>query len=214
MRSRLERLAPLTGIGFVVLYVVGMVMVLPDSPDFMDTPAANLKYYVQHKSDIIAGGLVLLLATALLLWFLGSVRHMLGAAEGGEHRVSAIAFGAGTVGVALFLGGVVAMLLPALRLDEADKLDSLTATVFTDLSNGLMGIAAALAFGVSLVAVAVVGVRHGAVPKVWAWLTALIGVVMIVPMISWFGFFFLFPPWVLVSAILMLVRGRAEAAAA
>lgn len=214
MESRVGRLAPLTGIGFVILYVVGTVMVLPDSPDFMDHPAANLKYYVEHKSDIITGAMLLLFASGLLLWFLGSVRHTLGAAEGGEHRVSAIAFGSGAVGVALFLGGVTAFVLPALRLNEADRLDAATATVFTDLSNGLLGIGAALAFGVGLIAAAVVGVRHRALPKVWAWLTALIGVVMVVPLISWFGIFFLFPLWVLVSAILMLVRSRAAAAAA
>lgn len=207
MDTRVGRLAPLTGILFVVLYVAGFALTA-DSPEFMARPAENLRYYVEHKSDVIVAGVLLLLAFGLLLWFLGSVRRVLGAAEGGDHRVTAIAFGAGTVGAALMLAGVVAFVLPALRLDERDRLDSVSATVMMDLGSGLMGIAAALAFGVALIAVAVVGVRNRALPQVWAWITALLGVVMVVPMISWFGVFFLFPLWILVTAILLLLGQR------
>ena len=54
----------------------------------------------------------------------------------------------------------------------------------------------------------VVGLRHGFVPKVWAWISAVLGGVMLIPFISWAGAIFLFPIWVLVTAILLL---RADA---
>ena len=102
-------------------------------------------------------------------------------------------------------------MLPALRLDNDQKLTVETATTFQDLGSALSGLAAPLAFGVLLIATAVVGIRHGAFPKVWSWITVVIGVVMLVPMISWAGMIFLFPLWVLVMAIL-LMRAKAPAA--
>jgi hypothetical protein len=208
MQSRAERLAPLTGVGFLIFYIVGFVVV-GSTPDFMDSPAANLKYYVANDTDAMLGGMVLLLAAVFLLWFLGSIRRVLSMAEGGDGRVTAIGFAGGTVGVALLVAGLVAFVLPAARFDEQNKLDSITATVFTDLSNGLMGIAAPISLGILLVATAVVGIRHGAFPKVWSWFTALLGVIMLIPLISWAGMFFLFPIWVLVMVV-MLMRGGAR----
>ena len=118
------------------------------------------------------------------------------------------------MGVTLLFAGLAALVLPALRLDQNNKLDSLTATVFIDLSNGLTGLAAPLGFGVLLIAVAVLGFRCGAVPKWWAWISALIGVVMLVPWISWAGMFFGFPIWVLVMAIMMMRAGAKQDATA
>lgn len=211
MESKVARLAPLSGAVFLILYVVGFLVGGSDSPDFMDTGAANLNYYVTHKDDALLGGVALLLAAVSLLWFLGSVRRAMVDAEGGDARVTAVGFAGGAVGISLFIAGTVAFMLPALRLDEQGKLDAVTATVFTDLSNGLLGMAAPLALGVLLLAVAVVGVRHGAVPKVWAWISGIVGVVMIVPWVSWAGMFFLFPIWVLVMVVL-LMRGGARTA--
>lgn len=213
VESKFARFAPLSGVGFLIFYIVGFVA-MGESPDFMDAPAVNLKYYVTHDSDAMLAAVALLLASVFLLWFLGSIRRVLGAAEGGDGRVTAIGFSGGAVGIALFVAGVVAFVLPAMRFDEQNKLDSITATVFTDLSNGLVGMAAPLALGVLLLAVAVVGLRHGAVPKVWAWISGILGVVMIVPWVSWAGMFFLFPIWVLVMVVMLMRGGAREGATA
>jgi hypothetical protein len=195
---------------FLVLWLIGFFVVSADSPDFVDAPRENLEYYVDHKGSVMAGALISVIALVFLLWFLGSVRRALRDAEGDDGRVTAISFAGGIVGVSLLLAAMTAFVLPALRLDEQDRLSAETATVFTDLGNGLFGIGAPIGFGVMLLAVAVVGFRHGAVPKWWAVISALLGLVMIIPFISWAGIIFGFPIWVLVMVILLMRGGYDE----
>jgi hypothetical protein len=214
MQSRLERWAPLTGVGFVILWIVGMLTTLSDSPDFVSEPAEYVKYYADHKSSIILGSVVFLWAFLLLLWFLGSLRQRLADAEGGQARVASIGFAGGAIGVALGLAAIAAMVLPALRLDNDQKLTVETATTMQDLSSALFGFAAPIGFAALLFAVTVLGLRVGAVPKWWAWISALLGVVMVIPFISWAGAFFLFPLWVLVMSILLLRSERVPAPSA
>lgn len=61
-----------------------------------------------------------------------------------------------------------------------------------------------------LLGVGLVGFRHGAVPKWWAAISALLGLVMIIPFLSWAGMGFGFPIGVLVMSI-MLLRADARA---
>ena len=210
MHSRLERWAPLSGIGFVVLWIVGFFVTVTDSPDFAARPAENLEYYVDHKDSVLAGGFVLVIALVLLLWFVGCVRAALVRAEGGDARVAATGFGGGVIGVGLLMASAGMFLMPALRLDEQDRLTAETATVFTDLGNITFGLAAPLGFGVLFFAIALLGFRAGAVPKWWAVITGVLGVVMIVPFVSW-SVGFVLPIWVLIMSILLM---RAEHAAA
>jgi hypothetical protein len=212
MQSRLERWAPLTGIGYFVLYAVGF-LVMGSSPDFVSDPKEYLTYYTDHKSDVLIGGVALLLAAFLLLWFLGSIRRASLAAEGGDGRVTSIGFAGGAVGVALLLSGIAATMLPALRLDNDQKLTVETATTFQDLGSALVGLAAPIGYAAVVFSVTVVGLRHGLVHKVWAWISALLGVVMLIPFISWAGAILLFPIWVLVTSILLLLRARGKEAA-
>jgi hypothetical protein len=211
MQSRLERWAPLTGVGYLVLYVAGF-LVMGSSPDFVSEPREYLEYYGDHKSDVLIGGLLLLLAAFLLLWFLGSIRRGSLAAEGGDGRVTSIGFAGGAVGVTLLLTGIAATMLPALRLDNDQRLTAETATTFQDLGSALVGLAAPIGYAALLLSVTVVGLRHGFVPKVWAWISAVIGVVMLIPFIAWAGAIFAFPVWVLVMAILLLRAQRVPAA--
>lgn len=214
MQSRTERLAPLTGVAFLVLFVVGFALAGKDSPDFVDRPSKYLSYYADQEGSIIAGGIVLLLAGALLLWFMGSLRRVSLAAEGGDGRLTGIAFAGGAVGIALYVAGISAVMVPALRLDNDQKLTVETATTFQDLGGVLMGMAAPIGFGLLLIATAVVGIRHGGFPKIWSWITALLGLIMLFPLVSWAGMFFLFPLWVLVMAIMLTRAGAREGATA
>jgi hypothetical protein len=103
--------------------------------------------------------------------------------------------------------------MPALRLDERDKLSLESATTFTDLGNITYGFAAPLGFGVLFFAIALLGFRHGAVPKWWAVITGVLGVVMIVPFVSW-SVGFVLPIWVLIMVILLMRADRAAAPSA
>jgi hypothetical protein len=208
MHSRLERWAPLSGIGFLVLWIAGFFLAVADSPDFAAKPSENLEYYVDHKGSIMAGVIVSALALVLLLWFIGCIRAALVRAEGGDARVAATAFAGGIIGVGLEMAAMAMFIMPALRLDERDKLSLESATTFTDLGNITYGFAAPLGFGVLFFAIALLGFRVGAVPKWWAVITGILGVVMIVPFVSW-SVGFVLPIWVLIMVIL-LMRGQRE----
>lgn len=208
MLERLERLAPLSGVVFVVLYAVGTAFVVPDSPDFVDDPREYVPYYVDNQNRILGGGVLFLLAGVALLWFLGSIRRRGLEAEGGDARVTSLGFGGGAVGVAMWFAAAATLMLPALRLDNDQRLTEEFAVAMMDLSSGFVGIAAPMGFAVLLVAVGLLGLRHGAVPAWWAWISLVLGVVLLVPPISWAGMFFAFPVWVLVM-VALLVRGTA-----
>jgi hypothetical protein len=207
MHSRLERWAPLSGIGFVVLWIVGFFVAVSDSPDFAASPAENLEYYVDHKSDVILGVIVSVLALVLLLWFVGCLRAALVGAEGGVARVAATGFAGGIIGVGLLMASMGMFVMPALRLDERDKLTVESATTFMDLGNITYGLAAPLGFGVLFFAIALLGFRAAAVPKWWAVITGLLGIVMIVPFVSW-SIGFVLPIWVIVMVILLMRADR------
>jgi hypothetical protein len=213
MQSRLERLAPLSGVGFLVLWIAGFFLAVTDSPDFAAKPAENLEYYVDNKGSIIAGVIVSILALVFLLWFLGCIRAALVRAEGGDARVAATGFAGGIIGVGLTMASMGAFVMPALRLEEQDKLSVDAATTFMDLGNILYGFAAPLGFGVLFFAVALLGFRAGAVPKWWAVITGLIGLVMIVPFISW-SVGFVLPIWVIVMVVLLMRAEHAPAPSA
>jgi hypothetical protein len=79
-----------TGIGFVVLALVGFV--LPgEPPKSEDSSKEIVDFFVDKRDQLLAGSVLLFLALVLFLWFLGSVRSYLRAAEGGEGRLSAAA---------------------------------------------------------------------------------------------------------------------------
>src|SRR5262245_61972150 len=130
MHSRLERLAPLSGIGFLVLWIAGFFLAVADSPDFAAEPRENLEYYLDNKGSIIAGVIVSALALVLLLWFLGCVRAAMVRAEGGDARVAATGFAGGIIGVGLEMAAMAMFMLPA-RLHDGGKQLLLSAATMT-----------------------------------------------------------------------------------
>jgi hypothetical protein len=210
--SKLARWAPLTGVIFAVLTAVMTVVGMRDSPEFAGPADDYLRYYTDSKSDIMLAGAAGVISVLFLVWFLGTLSSMLRRAEGGEGRVALIGVIGGAVGAASWLIGVSAFVLPAIRLDNQDTLSVELATVFGDLSNILMGMAATAGFGVLLLATALIGLRTRAIPAWLTWVSLIAGVVMEIPWISFVGIF-IFPVWVLIVAVLELTKsGSSEPA--
>jgi hypothetical protein len=91
-----ERLGAMTGALSVLLFIVGFG-ILPTPPD-VDASATEVHaYYDDEQGGIRAAMVLLTFATFFFIWFLGSLRSALSAAEGGAGRVSSIAFGGGLV---------------------------------------------------------------------------------------------------------------------
>src|SRR5687768_6149611 len=85
-----DRYSPLSGVLAVIGWVVGIILL--DTVDREEAGASLLAAYKADEGQIIAGGIVWLIGTAFFIWFLGSLRCRLLAAEGGDGRLTSIAF--------------------------------------------------------------------------------------------------------------------------
>ncbi|MGH2686031.1 MAG: hypothetical protein ACRDJP_11255 [Actinomycetota bacterium] len=99
--ERWERLGAATGIVFAVVAAVGLFIApLPPDPG---APASEIAgYFTENRDRVLIQVWTLGLAGVFFLWFLGSLRSYLRAAEGEPGRLSAVVFGAGIAAFASF----------------------------------------------------------------------------------------------------------------
>lgn len=167
--DRNARYGAMTGVIAVILFTVGFAIFGSGIPA-MDGSADDWSgFFTDHQDRIQLGITVAALGVFFFIWFLGSLRSAIAAAEGGTARLASIAFGGGLVAAAFFIVAFGATAAAALRPTE---LDPTVTRAINDL--GLMvgapGAAAVMAlFG----ATAIAGYRHGALPAPVAGFSAL-----------------------------------------
>src|SRR5262245_27563626 len=127
-RSRFERWAPVAGIAFVVLMVVGSMLVgnVP-SPDASRAEIAAYLSDGDRQMHNIVGAYLWVIGAIAFLWFLIRLRNDLRRAEGGNGTLSNLAFGAGvafaavwTVSAATFASVAYAVTLRDAPVTETD----------------------------------------------------------------------------------------------
>jgi hypothetical protein len=101
-----ERQGAVAGIVFAILIVVGVGILIAKPPDTDASAVTFATYYVDHQNAIRAGLTVVGVGIFFYLWFLGSLRSTLAAAEGGAGRLASVAYGAGLVGAAFLSSGL------------------------------------------------------------------------------------------------------------
>lgn len=181
--TRLERIAPLTGVAFLVLLVIGTVLI--NNYEFLP-PGDEIKaFYEDNSTSIRIGAWVVFLGAAALTWFAGSLRVALRKAEGGSGRLSAVSFGGGVAAAATMLVGMGATLTAAARGGSDAGIGVETATGLFDLSAVLIGSVAPIALAVMLGAAAVVSFRTGAFASWFTWVTAVVAIGLLLPELSW-----------------------------
>src|SRR5262249_53066005 len=95
-RSRFERWAPVAGIAFVVLMVVGSMLVSDvPSPDASRSDIVGYLADGDRQTKNIVGAYLWVFGALAFLWFLVRVRTDLRRAEGEPGLLSNLAFGAG-----------------------------------------------------------------------------------------------------------------------
>lgn len=205
MESRgLERFAPLTGVLFVAMIVLAIV-IGGETPDNDDSRQAIVDFWKDNDTAQIWSNIIGAWATVFFLWFAATLRSALRRAEEGPARLSTLSFG----------GAVVAAvgLLSALSLNfaVADSVDDVPASVtqtLTVLSNGFFFPIAA-GYAVFFLAVGVLSVRTRMLPAWLGWVTVLLGIVCLTPV----GFFALLLGlvWIVTVSILLYRRDTGPA---
>lgn len=205
MVSKWERLAPLAGVLAVPFWLMGVI--------FTSTKAKGsegpeiLASYQQHSDGILVGALLWSIGVLLFIWFLGSLRSHLLAAERGDGRLANLAYGGGLVAAG------IALLIPA--ADEVGALnkndiDASGASVLHHFSDAFF-IATEYVLPILFFAVAIAAFRYAALPKWLAWLSVLIGVVLLIGPIGWAALIFATPIWTLIVSILIWRRAEKPA---
>ena len=199
-----EWLAPLTGIAFVVVLIIGFI-VAGEPPD-VDSPAQEIiDHYADNKDSVRAGVMLGLIAAALLLFFAGYLRKVLRAAPGEGGMLPAVALAGATVmATGAAIDGTISFVLAESAGDiEPAAVQALQAIWDNDWPPIALGAAVLLlASGLSIA-------LYGALPRWLGWVAIVLGVVGLTPI----GFvaFAGGGLWIVVVSVLLTVRARAAA---
>lgn len=202
--TRFERYAPLAGVGYFVLGIIGSGLAEPD-PGFAPTSDKVVAYFTAHKDAVMASRTVYLVSMVLLLWFVSSLRSRLRQAEGGQGRLAELAFAGGIAGFTLSIASAAVAMIGALRIDQVHAIDPQVATVLWDLSAILFSLAAPTAFAALVLPSAALSLRTGVLPRWLGAISVALGAALLLPPISHVAII-LFTFWVAVVATALVVR--------
>lgn len=198
--ERWERYAPWTGVLAVVLWVIGFLILGTSGFVAQDaSPEEVLAHYQTNGGPVIAGSFIFMLGALAFVWFLGSLASSLRAAEGGVGRVASIAF-AGGVAMA-----VCALLLPSGGVTLALATATITATSADALRHlpGVFYIGVELFAAVLVGATGLVALRTAVLPRLLAWVSLVLALVLLIPPIGWVGVLLGVPVWTLLVSLLL-----------
>jgi hypothetical protein len=195
-----ERYAPLSGLLFVALVVVSIIVTGGDSVDSDDSTQKVVEFWTSNDSEQIAGALLGALALVPFLWFLGSLRKVLRTAEGGTGRLSAVAFAGGIV---LAAGAAADASIQFAAADSADKVPPGVTQALSVLYSDFF-----LVFPVGvaplMLATALVILRTRVLPVWLGWVALVVGIVAVTP--AGFFAFLVVLVWVAVVSVLLFQR--------
>ena len=218
--TRWERLAPLTGIAVVLLWLLALVVLegTGDSPGDDPTAQELARYFENEEGTIYLGSSLFFLASALLVWFSASLRNAFAAAERGAQPFATIVLGAGVAAAALSMGLAAPQVSGAFAANESDApLTPEAAQALWYAGDGFF-VATEFAVAALLAAAALAMLRTRLLPAWLAWVSLVAVVVLVIPPIGWAGLIFVFPVWVVLVSVLLARRpaateGREGAAA-
>jgi hypothetical protein len=167
-RGSPARMGAATGIIAVVLMLIGFAVFGSDIPKVDDPAQEWQKFFVDHQDRVQTAMTLVGIALFFFLWFLGSLRDAIGAAEGGGRRLASIAHGGGVVAVAALTAGIAANIAASFHPQEVDP--NLTRALSDYF--GVIASPAAAGLAALFAATAVAGYRHGALPAPIAGISA------------------------------------------
>jgi hypothetical protein len=193
MGTRLERLAPLAGVLFAIVFAVGF-SVSGDTPDIDASAEEVIQHYSDDTGPIFIGVMGLLLAGVLIMFFAGALRRHL-AAFGSDWLAGVCLAGAAiyAAGLGQFMSSQIAL------LDLADKDVGDAAVALNVADNDNFG-TCAVGLAVVLLAAAWHALSARSLPTWLGWVALVLGILSLAGPAG-FVAFLAFPIWVLLVAI-------------
>jgi hypothetical protein len=201
--SRLERLAPLTGAIFTVIFYVS-VFGGGDTPDADEGTAKVVKYWSDNETQQIITAAGITIAIVLFVWFAGTLRSYILEREGGSGRLATTVY----AGALLFSAG--ALVSAGITFATADTAGDIAPAATQAMSALESDLFLPMVGGLALLylATAVVTLRTAVLPKWLGWVSLLLGIVALTP-IGWVPFL-ITGLWVLAVSVIVY---RAQAPA-
>jgi hypothetical protein len=177
--SRLERLAPLTGLVSVVLMIVGAGMF--GVYDYLP-PADKLQaIFSDSPTRVYLAGYIGTMSAFFLLWFAGSLFSALREREGSAARLSMVAFGGGAASGVALAAGYTIMVATGARAGAPGGISLAEAVTLYDFYGQVLGQMFAVTLAVFIGASSVVSLRTGMFPRWLGWASALIALGLLTP---------------------------------
>jgi hypothetical protein len=197
-----SRLAPLTGLAFVVIAIVAFA-VGGEPPGPADESAQEIvDFYVDNKDVQFLTAILGAVAATLFVFFGGYLRLVLREAEGARGFLSTIAF----AGAVIFATGLAIDSTITFALAEtADDVDPVAAQALSALWNNDF-LPLAVGIQVFTLATGISVVRHRALPAWIGWVAIVLGLIAVTPL--GFGAFIGTGVLVGVMSVLLTLRAR------
>jgi hypothetical protein len=208
MLDRATRLAPLTGIAFVVLVIIGGPVLQQTLPADTASPSAVVAFYSVHRDRERVAVYVLAFALVAFLYFAAALRTRWRGLPGCEGLATLLVASAAIEVVGQGTGSGVVYALTA----DPNRLEPSTAHALNLLESELVVVSAVGFLLIGLTAGLLILRGPGLVPSWLGWVSFPIGVLFLVPPVEFVGFLLLLV-WVVVMAVL-LVRTREPVRAA
>lgn len=178
-KSRLERLAPLSGVVSVVILIIGVLIF--NYYEFLPSAENIADFLNNNASRVSAGGYIGSLSAFFLIWFAGSVRSALLEREAGEGQLSLVAFGGG-LAAAIALGiSFIGIFASGLRAGAPGGIPTVAAVAMYDFWTQLTGQLFSIFMAVFVGATAIVTLRSGLFPRWFGWVSALVAIGLLTP---------------------------------
>ena len=195
----LERYAPLTGLLFVLLVIVA-VIVGGETPGANDGIVEVIKYWRENDDQAIVASIIAAFSAVALLWFAGVWRATLAAAEQPPGRLASTAF-AGAIVAAVGWSMLIAFNFMA--AETVGDVEPQVTQTFSALQSDFF-FPLAIGFSVFLLASGLALVRTGIFPAWMGWVAIVLGVLCVTPA----GFFaiLLMLAWIIAVSLMLFMR--------
>jgi len=172
----LERFAPLTGLLFVLLVIVA-VIVGGETPGADDGIVKVIAYWRENDDQAIAASIIAAFSAVALLWFAGVWRAALAAAEGPPARLANTAFAGALLATA---GWSMLIAFNFMAANTINDVEPQVTQTFSALQSDFF-FPLAIGFSVFLLASGLAILRTGLFPAWMGWVAVVLGVLSVTP---------------------------------